>query len=47
MANPCSTIDFIELPPAGPAGGWPWCSLGGIGGDLPSGGKRTRPGGGK
>ena len=46
VANPCPTIDFIGLPLEPTAEGWPWWTCGCAGGDLPSGGKRTCPGGG-
>ena len=46
MANPCPTMDFIGLPLGPTAEGWPWWACGCAGGDLPSGGKRTCPGGG-
>ena len=40
------TLATTELPAEGSAGGWPCSSGGGIGGDFPSGRKRTSPGGG-
>ena len=44
IASP--TVATTELPDRGSAGGWPWSSRGGIGGDFPSGRKCTSPGGG-
>ena len=46
VAIACPTLVFIELLPGSSAEGWPCCIGGGTGGDLPSGGKRTCPGGG-
>ena len=40
------TVATMELPAEGLAGAWACSSGGGIGGDFPSGRKRTSPGGG-
>ena len=46
VAITCPTLVLTELLPGSLAEGWPCSSGGGTGGDLPSGGKRTCPGGG-
>ena len=45
VAIACPNLVFIELLPCSSAVGWP-CTGGGAGGKLPSGLKRTCPGGG-
>ena len=46
VATAWPTLALTDLPAGSPSGGWASLGEGGIGGELPSGRKRTSPGGG-